>query len=103
MILGDAERRLDLVFSALSDPTRRALPDRLLDRDGQRVGELATGFAQSRQAISKHLDVLVAAGLVMVRRQRNATTSYLNRMPLRQAQRLWIERFTRTQTRVDCY
>jgi DNA-binding transcriptional ArsR family regulator len=64
---------IDLVFSALADPTRRALLDRLLDRDGQRVSELAVGFAMSRQAISKHLDVLEAAGLVIIRRQRGET------------------------------
>jgi DNA-binding transcriptional ArsR family regulator len=86
--LGDAERRLDLIFSALADPTRRALLDRLLDRDGQRVVELARGFALSRQAISKHLDVLAAAGLVIVRRRQNATAFFLNRTPLRQTQRL---------------
>lgn len=98
-----ATRRLDLVFAALSDPTRRALLDRLLDRDGQRVTELVTGFSMSRQAISKHLDVLAAAGLVVVRRHRSGTRFFLNRMPMRQVQRLWIEKFTRVQARIDCY
>jgi DNA-binding transcriptional ArsR family regulator len=99
----DAKRRLDLVFNALADPTRRALLDRLLDRDGQRVSELVAGFGISRQAISKHLDVLAVADLVVVRRQRGGTRFFLNRMPMRQAQRLWIERFTRVQPRIDCY
>jgi len=99
----DARRRLDLVFNALADPTRRALLDRLLERDGQRVSELVTGFGMSRQAVSKHLDVLAVADLVVVRRQSAGTRFFLNRMPMRQAQRLWIERFTRVQPRIDCY
>ena len=97
-----ATRQLDLIFSAISDPTRRALLDRLLDRDGQRPGELATAFTASRQAISKHLDVLVAAGLVAARRQQSGTRFFLNRLPMRRAQRQWIEKFTRVQARIDC-
>lgn len=98
----DARRRLDLIFAALGDPTRRALLDRLLDRDGQRVSELVAGFGMSRQAVSKHLDVLAVADLVVVRRHRTGTRFFLNRMPMRQAQRLWIEKFTRVQPRIDC-
>jgi DNA-binding transcriptional ArsR family regulator len=99
----EARRRLDLIFSALADPTRRALLDRLLDRDGQRVSELVAGFGISRQAVSKHLDVLAVADLVVVRRQRGGTRFFLNRMPMRQAQHLWIEKFIRVQPRIDCY
>jgi DNA-binding transcriptional ArsR family regulator len=100
---GDAARRLDLVFSALADPTRRALLDRLLERDGQRLSELAVRFAMSRQAISKHLDVLGTAGLVITRRHHGETRHFLNRHPMRQLERLWIDKFTRLQQRIDCY
>ena len=91
----DQVRRLDLAFFALADPTRRALLDRLLGRDGQRVSELTEGFAMSRQAISKHLDVLRAAGLVIVRRERGETRHFLDRVPMRQLDRLWMAKFTR--------
>jgi DNA-binding transcriptional ArsR family regulator len=56
--------RLDLVFAALADRTRRALVQRL-ERGEATVGELASPFEMSRPAISKHLDVLEHAGLVM--------------------------------------
>ncbi len=55
------------VFKAIADPTRRALLDQL--RAGPlRVGHLAAAFDSSRPAISKHLSVLSAAGLVTAHR-----------------------------------
>lgn len=54
---------LDRVFAALADPTRRAILTTLLAGD-RTVGELATPHAMSLAAISKHLQVLVRAGLV---------------------------------------
>ncbi len=57
------ERRLNAVFAALADPTRRAIVDRLSSGEAT-VGELAQPFAMSFQAVSKHLGVLERAGLV---------------------------------------
>jgi DNA-binding transcriptional ArsR family regulator len=57
------DHRLDAVFGALADPTRRRILDRLTRGDAT-VGELAEPFAMTRPAISKHLDVLERAGLV---------------------------------------
>jgi DNA-binding transcriptional ArsR family regulator len=54
---------LDRVFSALADPTRRAILDRLAHSDAS-VSELAAPFAMSLPAISKHLRVLEQAGLI---------------------------------------
>jgi DNA-binding transcriptional ArsR family regulator len=63
---GDAA--VGAVFSALADPTRRALVRSL--RDGEAtVGELAAGFSVGVPAISKHLSVLEAAGLVSRHRE----------------------------------
>ncbi len=61
--VGVEERRLNAVFSALADPTRRAIVDRLASGEAT-VGELAQPFAMSFQAVSKHLRVLEQAGLV---------------------------------------
>lgn len=58
---GDA--RLDAVFAALADPTRRAILMRLTEGEAS-VGELAAPFDMSQPAISKHLKVLEAAGLI---------------------------------------
>ena len=53
-------------WTALGDPTRRAIFECLVERP-QAVGELATQFTVSRPAVSQHLKVLKAAGLIMVR------------------------------------
>jgi DNA-binding transcriptional ArsR family regulator len=58
---------LSLTFSALSDPTRRAILDRLVEGECS-VSELAKPFAMSLPAVSKHLRVLERAGLIAQRR-----------------------------------
>ena len=63
MVTTRHDRRLDALFGALADPTRRRILDRLA-RGEATVGELAEPFAMTRPAISKHLDVLERAGLV---------------------------------------
>jgi DNA-binding transcriptional ArsR family regulator len=96
-------KQIDRVFFALSDTTRRTLLDRLNVHAGQRVGELAADFDMSRQAISKHLDVLEDVGLIVARRVGNQTRYFLNRVPLRQVQVLWLEKYVRYEVRVDCF
>lgn len=59
---------LDATFNALSDPTRRAILDRLM-RGEARVTEIAEPFAMSLNAVSKHIRVLEEAGLVTRRRE----------------------------------
>jgi DNA-binding transcriptional ArsR family regulator len=61
------EDELDRAFAALAHPTRRAILARLTDGDAG-VLEVADGFAVSQPAITKHLDVLEAAGLISRRR-----------------------------------
>ena len=56
-------QRLDKVFAALADPTRRDMVARLADRDAT-VNELAAPYDVTVQAVSKHLKVLEDAGLV---------------------------------------
>jgi DNA-binding transcriptional ArsR family regulator len=77
------------VFKALADPTRRAILDELFDRDGQTLFELCSrltmrhGLSSSRQAISQHLDVLEAAGLVRTAREGRFKFHYVDITPLR--------------------
>ncbi len=59
----EASHRLDAVFAALADPTRRAILVRLSSGDAS-VAELAAPFRISQPAVSKHLKVLERAGLV---------------------------------------
>jgi DNA-binding transcriptional ArsR family regulator len=56
-------RDLDQVFAALADPTRRAILSMLLE-DDMAVTDVADPFEMSLAAISKHLQVLTAAGLI---------------------------------------
>ena len=85
------------VFKALADPTRRKILDELTDRNGQTLFEicarLATkhGLGSSRQAISQHLDVLEAAGLVRSRREGRYKFHDLDTGPLERMADRWLE------------
>jgi DNA-binding transcriptional ArsR family regulator len=80
--------RLDLVFGALADPTRRSILQRLKDGEAS-VAELAAPFRMSQPAISRHLKVLEGAGLITRSRRRTARLSHLRAEPLRQAT-VWL-------------
>src|SRR3954470_19453003 len=63
MTVDDVEDRLDRAFAALADPVRRALVARL-SRGEATVNELAEPFSITKQAVSRHIQVLEAAGLI---------------------------------------
>jgi DNA-binding transcriptional ArsR family regulator len=74
--------RREAVFRAIADPTRREILGLL--RGGRRtVGDIAQNFRTSRPAISRHLRVLRAAGLVVAGREGTARVCELNAVPLR--------------------
>ena len=83
-------KRLDRVFGALADETRRAILKRLIEGDAT-VGELAQPFRVSRPAISKHLRVLERAGLVRRKRIGRVNRCRFEAAPLQDAA-VWIER-----------
>ncbi|MER7456429.1 metalloregulator ArsR/SmtB family transcription factor [Micromonospora sp. NPDC126480] len=86
-----ATDRLSVIFSALADPTRRAILARLADGDAT-VSELAEPFDISLPAISRHLKVLEQAGLISRSRTAQWRSSSLNPEPLREAT-AWMERY----------
>jgi len=93
--------RLSLVFSALADPTRRAILKRLASGSAS-VTELAAPFAMSLPAVSKHLKVLERAGLIARGRSAQWRPCRLEAAPLGEAacwldayRRLWEERLDR--------
>jgi DNA-binding transcriptional ArsR family regulator len=51
-------------FAALADPTRRGIVERLAATGPQRIADLSAGFDMSRQALTKHLDILDRAGVL---------------------------------------
>jgi DNA-binding transcriptional ArsR family regulator/uncharacterized protein YndB with AHSA1/START domain len=81
------------VFRALADPTRRAILDRLFERDGQSLGEIEGAFEISRFGVMKHLRVLEAAGLVTTHRVGRSKLHYLNPVPIRELHDRWIHKF----------
>ena len=85
------------VFKALADPTRRKILDEHTDRNGQTLFEICSRLAtkhrlgSSRQAISQHLDVLEAAGLVRSRREGRYKFHDLDTRPLERIADRWVE------------
>lgn len=86
------------VYKALADETRRALLDELLQRDEQTLFELCSRLAlnhdlsPSRQAVSQHLDVLEAAGLVRTERRGRYKLHTIDTTPLAQIDERWPNR-----------
>ena len=98
---------LDLAFSALSDPTRRAILARLAQGETT-VSELAEPFSISLPAISRHLRVLERASLISQRRDGQFRKCSLNTRGLRGAsdwltfyQRFWRESFERLDAHLN--
>ena len=85
--------RGDLVFKALSDPSRRLLLDRLARRDGQSIRELGTGLALGRFGVAKHLGVLERAGLVTSRRAGRRRLHHLNPVPIHDIYERWVSKY----------
>ena len=93
--------RLDGVFGAVADPTRRAILDALA-RGEATVGELAEPFRMTLPAVSRHLKVLERAGLISRGRDAQRRPSRLEPEPLRRIdewlatyRRHWEESFDR--------
>ncbi len=90
---------MDDVFKALADPSRRALLDRLNAESGQTLGRLCEGLDMSRQAVSKHLDVLERANLVLTVRKGREKLHYLNPAPINEIYDRWIGKYERHRLR----
>ena len=85
--------RLSMTFSALADPTRRAILAHLASGAAS-VGELAEPFAMSLPAVSKHLKVLEHAGLIRRGREAQWRPCQLEAGPLKDAAD-WLEHYRR--------
>jgi DNA-binding transcriptional ArsR family regulator len=96
-VVGEAEESesdiLDRVFFALSDPVRRAILERL-DRAPALVSELAAPFDISLQAVSRHIQVLVRAGLIAQERTGRISRCRLDAGPVFTAA-VWINRYSK--------
>jgi uncharacterized protein YndB with AHSA1/START domain/DNA-binding transcriptional ArsR family regulator len=85
---------LEPIFKALADPSRRRLLDRLYERDGQTLTELAEALpGMTRFGVMKHLRVLEDAGLVTTRRSGREKLHHLNPVPIRLIHDRWIGKY----------
>ena len=92
--------RLDAVFRALADPTRRAVLDALFVHDGQTVTALCERFpGMTRFGVMKHLAVLEAANLVITHRDGRTKQHFLNPVPIQQVADRWIGKYAQPFTR----
>lgn len=83
--------RLDAIFAALADPTRRAILMRLANGEAS-VNELAEPFDISQPAVSKHLKTLERAGLIERDVERTRRPARLRPEPMAQAVE-WLDQF----------
>ncbi|MFI5022859.1 MAG: ArsR/SmtB family transcription factor [Alphaproteobacteria bacterium] len=88
-----ADAALDHVFAALADPVRRAILRRL-DGEELLVSELAQPFAISLQAVSRHIQVLVRAGLIKQERTGRISRCRLDAGPIYEAA-VWLNRYSK--------
>ena len=93
MPVDPALEKMDAVWKALSDPTRRAILDLL--RQGPRMTtEIVDAFPKmTRFGVMKHLDVLRTAGLVNTREEGRQRVNSLNAVPIRQIYERWVSRY----------
>jgi DNA-binding transcriptional ArsR family regulator len=82
---GPIDERVDLVFGALADPTRRHLIELLAAEPGATATGLAATMPISRQAVAKHLKLLHEAGLVSSQRRGREALFELDPEPLGEA------------------
>ena len=96
----NSQPQLDLVFQALSDPTRRAIVERL-GRGPASVSQLAEPFAMSLPAVLQHVAVLEASGLVKTAKVGRVRTCQVDSLALSVAGRWIQERRTTWERRLD--
>ena len=84
---------MDEVFRALGDPSRRALLDRLNERNGQTLRDLCAGLDMARQSVSKHLAVLESANLITTAWRGREKLHFLNPAPISEISERWIDHY----------
>jgi DNA-binding transcriptional ArsR family regulator len=89
----------DSGFKALADPGRRRLLDLLNAHDGQSLTALCAHMDMTRQAVTQHLGVLEAAGLVVTAWRGREKLHFINPVPLQEIHERWISRFERARVK----
>lgn len=99
---------METIFSAVADPTRRQILDRLRSHGPLSVKQLSAPLPISRQGVTKHLDILLKSGLVEMRRVGRERLHFLNPQPLHELEQwlqpyseIWDRRLTRLQQHLE--
>ena len=90
--------RVDEVFKALADPTRRGLLDELFREDGQTLSALEERFPMTRFAVMKHLKQLEQAGLVVTKWHGREKLHFLNPFPIQLIHDRWVSKYAEPWT-----
>ncbi len=85
------------VFKAIADPTRREIIQLLAERPALTINEIASQFAGSRQATTKHIKLLQAAGLLQIEQRGRQRCCHANMAPLREVH-VWVATYERFWT-----
>jgi uncharacterized protein YndB with AHSA1/START domain/DNA-binding transcriptional ArsR family regulator len=93
------QQPIDDVFRALADPGRRRLLDSLNAHNGQNLSALCVGMDMARQSVTKHLEILEAANLVVTVRRGRERLHYLNPAPIHDIADRWIDHYHRARVR----
>src|SRR5262249_44459662 len=94
------DARMDLVFKALADSSRRELLDRLREENGQTLSRLCEHLAMTRQAVTKHLVILEKANLVVTLWRGREKLHFLNPVPIHEIAERWIGKFEQGRLQV---
>ena len=89
--------RVDAVFRALADPSRRLLLDELHANAGQTLSELCAHLDMRRQSVTKHLALLEEANLIATVWRGREKLHYLNPVPIHEIATRWIAKYERTR------
>src|SRR5260370_34620607 len=90
--------KMDDVFRALADPTRRRLLDELFKEDGQTLSALEGRLPMTRFGVMKHLRLLEKAGLVVPRRRGREKLHFRNAVPIRLIHDRWVSKYAEPWT-----
>lgn len=88
---------MEYVFKALADQSRRRLLDSLRNEDGQTLNDLCRHLDMSRQAVSKHLHILIEANLIVPLKDGRFKKHYLNPVPIQEIADRWIDEFRQVE------
>jgi len=97
--MGSTANDSNAVFRAIADPARRLVIDELGSNDGQTLFEICVRLSQnhdmhmSRQAVTKHLNILESAGLIRVQWRGRTKHHFLDVGPIKQIGKLWLNQY----------